>query len=145
MISALNSTQLVSQKVKGLAWMGGRYPTSAADPENPHLPTPEHNFGFHCEATSPRCNNISSAPIAPSTAFVTEHWPSKVPIVFLGWELGARILTGAVMTNGSTADNPCRQAYIDHGNGALGWVVKYRSSNSIKYKQNRSFVVIKNK
>jgi inosine-uridine nucleoside N-ribohydrolase len=119
-ISPLNGTELVTQKVRGLAWMGGRYPSSAPDPEQPHFPSPEHNFGFHCGGATPRCNNVSSDPIAPSTAFVVEHWPASVPIVFLGWEIGHPILTGAVMTNGTAANNPCRQAYIDHGNGLVG-------------------------
>jgi hypothetical protein len=118
--SPLSGAELVAQKVKGLAWMGGRYPQSSRDPENPHLPSPEHNFGFFCTANSSRCGGIGSDPIAPSTAFVVEHWPPAIPIVFLGWEVGAPILTGAVMTNGTGSQNPCRQAYIDHGNGAVG-------------------------
>lgn len=112
--SPLNGTSLVKAKVKGLAWMGGRYPNSGRDPAQPHLPSPEHNFGFHCTATTPRCNNMSSPAIGPSTAFVNDHWPATVPIVFLGWEVAQKILTGGVMTNGTPVTNPCRQAYIDH-------------------------------
>ena len=118
--SPLSGAQLVAKKVKGLAWMGGRYPQSLRDPESPQLPSPEHNFGFFCTAGNERCSGIASDPIAPSTAFVLEHWPATVPIVFLGWEVGAPILTGAVMTNGTASSNPCRQAYIDHGNGVVG-------------------------
>ena len=118
--SPLNGTELVAQKVRGLAMMGGRYPDSGFDPSNPHLPSPEHNFGFHCTAANARCGGEASAPIAPSTAFVVANWPRSVPIVFAGWELGAKILTGAVMTNGTGRANPCRQAYIDHGNGEVG-------------------------
>ena len=119
-ISPLSGAELIAQKVKGLAWMGGRYPQSSRDPENPHSPSPEHNFGFFCTANNTRCDGMGSDPIAPSTAFVVEHWPSAIPIVFLGWEVGAPILTGAVMTNSTPTQNPCRQAYIDHGNGVIG-------------------------
>lgn len=118
--SPLSGAQLVAAKVKGLAWMGGRYPDSSRDPESPNLPSPEHNFGFFCTANNSRCSGIGSDPIAPSTAFVVEHWPASVPIVFLGWEVGAPIKTGAVITNGTATHNPCRQAYIDHGNGVVG-------------------------
>jgi hypothetical protein len=107
--SPLSGAQLVAQKVKGLAWMGGRYPQSSRDPENPVLPSPEHNFGFFCTVNNSRCSGIASDPIAPSTAFVVENWPAAVPIVFLGWEVGAPIKTGAVMTNGTETQNPCRQ------------------------------------
>lgn len=112
--SPLNGTKLVERKVKGLAWMGGRYPNSHNIAGHPQLPSPEHNFGMHC-SNIPRCSNLSSAPIGPSTAFVYKHWPATVPIVFLGWEIGQQIRTGGVMTNSTPATNPCRQAYIDHG------------------------------
>ena len=83
--SSLNGTELVRLKVRGLAWMGGRYPNSHKVAGQPRLPSPEHNFGFHC-GRIPRCSNVSSDPIGPSTAYVYEHWPATVPIVFLGCE-----------------------------------------------------------
>jgi hypothetical protein len=97
------------------------------------------------------------------SAFSVDNWPRSVPIVFLGWEVGNRIQTGAVrssapiftfkkdhftrtgsgqtfgnphekdrfleyaggvMTKGTPAANPCRQAYIDHsgaGNDRSSW------------------------
>ena len=91
--SPLNGTDLVRLKVRGLAWMGGRYPNSHNVPGQPHLPSPEHNFGFHCRVNTPRCNNISSAPIGPSTAYVYEHWPATVPIVFLGCAIASGVIT----------------------------------------------------
>jgi hypothetical protein len=100
-ISPLTGFKLVEQKVKGIAWMGGRYPTSQSI--NPGSPTwkpgvPEHNFGFH---------NIGS-----STNFTLSRWPSSVPITFLGFEVGNIVLTGGIMTNSTPANNPCRRAYI---------------------------------
>eukprot|EP00035_Acanthoeca_spectabilis_P032234 m.17874 g.17874 ORF g.17874 m.17874 type:complete len:315 (+) comp5231_c0_seq2:88-1032(+) len=104
-ISPLSGPDLVKNKVKGIAWMGGRYPAST-----PGEPSPEHNFGYH--------------DIGSSTAFTVENWPSSVPIVFLGWEVGAPIVTGGSMTNHTPLSNPCRAAYIDHsgaGNDRSSW------------------------
>merc|ERR1712183_480646 len=98
-----------------MALMGGRYDND---------PGPEHNFGFHCTADEARCNGISSAPIAPSTKFVVEHWPETVPLVYLGFEVGNRINTGGAMTNSTPDSNPCRAAYIDRqgpGNDRKSW------------------------
>ena len=64
--------------------------------------------GYHCEASS--CHGIASAPIAPSTAFSVDNWPSSVPSIFLGWEIGQKIGTGGAMTNGTPPANPCRAA-----------------------------------
>jgi len=95
--------------------MGGRYPTSqssyppgckqGADGCAPPWPPaqPEHNFGFH---------NVST-----STAYVIEHWPASVPIVFLGWGVGGAIMTGGSMSSKTPEQNPCRRAYIDHQGG----------------------------
>mmetsp|Transcript_17388 Transcript_17388/g.45403 ORF Transcript_17388/g.45403 Transcript_17388/m.45403 type:complete len:342 (-) Transcript_17388:170-1195(-) len=106
--SPMTGAELVAAKVNTLAWMGGRYPAST--PGEPGLPSPEHNFGF---------NGIGS-----STAFTLAHWPRSVPIVFLGWEVGAPIGTGGCMTSHTAVTNPCRAAYIDHsgaGNDRSSW------------------------
>eukprot|EP00038_Savillea_parva_P013240 m.209798 g.209798 ORF g.209798 m.209798 type:complete len:360 (-) comp24737_c0_seq1:118-1197(-) len=119
-ISPLNGTALVARKCQGLAWMGGAYPSSASVLNN----HPEHNFGYHCSVQDTRCHNMTSPPIGPSTQFVVQHWPSSVPITFLGFEIGVKIGTGGVMTNHTPATNPCRQAYIDHsgaGNDRASW------------------------
>lgn len=89
--SKLNGKELVARKVKGLAWMGGRYPASS-----PGTPSPEHNFGFHG--------------IGNSTKYTFEHWPGSVPITFLGWEIGSSIGSGGCMTKDTPVSNPCRQA-----------------------------------
>jgi hypothetical protein len=106
--SPLDGAQLIAAKVLGVAWMGGRYPAST--PGGPGLPSPEHNFGFNG--------------IGPSTAFTVEAWPQSVPIHFLGFEVGAAVGSGGVMTNHTPPTNPCRAAYIDHsgaGNDRWSW------------------------
>ena len=48
-ISPLCGVELVEAKVQGIAWMGGRYPSSQTSaPGEPTWPPgfPEHNFGF---------------------------------------------------------------------------------------------------
>ena len=106
--SSLSGPALLASRVKSVAWMGGRYPTSHSPlpgggtaPNGSWAPgQPEHNFGFR---------NISH-----STAYTLAHWPAAVPIYFLGWEVGYDIWTGGGLTNHTAEDNPCRRAYIDH-------------------------------
>eukprot|EP00039_Didymoeca_costata_P011342 m.158490 g.158490 ORF g.158490 m.158490 type:complete len:331 (-) comp15138_c0_seq3:56-1048(-) len=104
--SPLNGKDLVAKKVALIAWMGGRYPNSTSGTG----PSPEHNFGYH---------NIGN-----STSFVATNWPTSVAVVWSGWELGAPVETGGVMTAKLPVSNPCRQAYIDHsgaGNNRSSW------------------------
>lgn len=108
-ISPLDGRALVEAKVKGIAWMGGRYPASVPG-GSPTMPSPEHNFGFNG--------------IGRSTANTLAAWPPSVPITFLGFEVGVAFGTGGVMTNHTPPTNPCRQAYIDHsgeGNDRFSW------------------------
>eukprot|EP00730_Choanoeca_flexa_P017650 TRINITY_DN8526_c0_g1_i2.p2 TRINITY_DN8526_c0_g1~~TRINITY_DN8526_c0_g1_i2.p2 ORF type:complete len:285 (+),score=19.87 TRINITY_DN8526_c0_g1_i2:1703-2557(+) len=66
-ISPLTGTELVQAKVAGVAWMGGKYPSSAAT-------GPEWNFG--------------GDGIGSSTAYTVDHWPKTSEITFLGWYAG---------------------------------------------------------
>lgn len=103
--SPLNGTELVAQKVKLIAIMGGMYPSS----------TPmghEWNFGGGC-SRSP-CSQSSE-----STAYVVKHLPGSVPVAFSGFELGERVHTGTRLLSGrdcpsSLPANPCRQAFADY-------------------------------
>jgi purine nucleosidase len=45
---------------------------------------------------------------APASTYAIEHWPT--PIVFSGWEIGAKIMTGAQLAD-VPADSPVRRAY----------------------------------
>jgi hypothetical protein len=93
--SALSGADLVALKVKQVVMMGGAYPHSSTQGE--------WNF-----AGSPE-----------STNYVLEHWPPSVPIVFSGFELGVRVLTGSGLRTGvncpagNQSFNPCARALVD--------------------------------
>lgn len=89
--SPLNGTALLSQKVAGIGWMGGKYPSSAG--------APEWNFSH---------DNIGG-----STKFCVDNMPTDLEIMFSGFELGVQVLTGAPMTKQLPETSPCRKAYID--------------------------------
>ena len=67
--SDLAGVDLVRRKVKKLAVMGGKYPQGV-----------EYNFSF--------------GGVGPCTQEVIEHWPGEVPIVFSGYEIGGRVISG---------------------------------------------------
>ena len=46
-----------------------------------------------------------------SSAFFAE-WPSSVALTLLGAEVGENVFSGASLTDGAPATNPCRRAYI---------------------------------
>ena len=43
-----------------------------------------------------------------------ENMPPGVKMVFSGFEVGVRVLSGGVLTSCAPEANPCRQAYIDY-------------------------------
>jgi len=77
----LNGVELVRRKVKVWVCMGGQFPE-----------------GREC--------NLIRDPAA--TAYAIEHWPT--PIVFTGWEIGNRIVTGARLKQ-TAKGSPVRRAY----------------------------------
>ena len=86
--SPLTGAELVARKVKGIGVMGGGYPTHPAFGG-------EWNFaGGH----SP--DACCSKPPCPTHCTATwtydwiSHWPSSVPIMFSGFEMGVQIMTG---------------------------------------------------
>jgi purine nucleosidase len=83
-VSPLNGAALVRQKVKRLVCMGGQYPSGR-----------EWNFYQDAKAAMD----------------VISHWP--VPIVFVGFEIGKDIMTGATLRN-LPAPNPLRRSYELH-------------------------------
>eukprot|EP00937_MAST-01D_sp_MAST-1D-sp2_P007763 g7763.t1 len=104
--SPLSGAELVRRKVRAAGWMGGEYPRS----DGTHG---EWNFAHMGDRT-----------VINSTRATLRGWPAEARRVFSGWEIGSRITTGAVLTNGSTAANPCRAAFIDHqgpGVGRMSW------------------------
>jgi hypothetical protein len=92
--SPLNGSDLIARKVKGLGMMGGQYPTSAAPPLCPHktgsmCPKGEWNMGGGQKygTTGPPASTWSHTTVS--------GWPSSVPIMFSGFEMGKTIFTGA--------------------------------------------------
>jgi hypothetical protein len=98
-ISTLSGYELVQEKVQLLAVMGGAYPSSHKSPE----------FNFNCGDKlmgSPfECRGKSNETI--------EKMPKSVRVVFVGWELGVKVLVGAKLTQCAPSSNPCRRAFID--------------------------------
>jgi inosine-uridine nucleoside N-ribohydrolase len=68
-ISKLSGHDLVQQKVKELSSMGGAFPTGW-----------EYNFSF--------------SGMHHTTKYVLENWPSEIPIVMSGVEIGLSIISG---------------------------------------------------
>ena len=79
--SKLNGHDLVAKKVKQIAWMGGQYPNST---NNPLKTGVEWNMG-----------GGFSTETGPWSAASVNGWPSNVPVVFSGFEMGVQIFTGA--------------------------------------------------
>lgn len=97
--------ELVAAKVKLLAVMGGKYPTSYSS-------GPECNFCGCAHADKP-----SAATAANATAYVFSHMPPEVKIIFSGFEVGVRVQSGAKLSTCANASNPCRQAMISYEGG----------------------------
>lgn len=93
--SPLSGRDLVARKVKQLTIMGGRYPSGR-----------EWNFQQD----------------PPAASVVVRDWPG--PMVFSGWEVGARIRTGSRLFTETPVTNPVRRAYelyVGAGNSRESW------------------------
>jgi hypothetical protein len=97
--SPLGGAALVRRKVREAAWMGGGFPRTGAGTA---LPRGEWNFAHNGDPF-----------VGASTNATLGAWPAAVPRTFAGFEVGVDVMTGAVLTNGSAAANPCRAAFID--------------------------------
>jgi inosine-uridine nucleoside N-ribohydrolase len=86
-VSPLGGVELARQKVDRIVVMGGQFP--ASDPKNG-----EYNF--------------AAFQAGPDTQFVVENWPT--PILFTGFEIGEKIVTGTTLPR-TPAANPVRRAY----------------------------------
>jgi inosine-uridine nucleoside N-ribohydrolase len=90
--SPLDGVELVRRKVKEWVCMGGRYPAS--------VDGGEFNLATYPEAT----------------AYVLAHWPT--PATFSGFEIGARVKTGArLMREHSPEASPVARAYLEYTGG----------------------------
>jgi inosine-uridine nucleoside N-ribohydrolase len=90
--SDLRGAELIRRKVKKLAVMGGKYPQGV-----------EYNFSF--------------GGVGPCTQEVIEQWPDQVPIVFSGWEIGGRVISGKSYKQ-TLSQGPLRTA-LEHQYNAL--------------------------
>jgi hypothetical protein len=91
--SKLAGIDLIRRKVKKLAVMGGKYPQGV-----------EYNFSF--------------GGVGPCTQEAIEHWPDEVPIVFAGYEIGGRVISGKSYKQ-ALPPSPLRMA-LEHQYNALG-------------------------
>lgn len=94
--SPLSGPDLITRRVSQLVVMGGQYPSGS-----------EYNF-------------FGDNPLA--TAHVINTWPTQVPIVFSGAELGENVQSGGLLTRDAPEDDPVRAAYR--------WYVGYNQTRS---------------
>ena len=114
--SHLTGLELVAEKVVVLASMAGNYPRSR---------------WAECNACG--CFNgadrKSKATAAAASSFVAANVPPFVRTIYLGFDDGDVVRTGAVMETCATAANPCRHALLDFRDRAgWGWGAGGRSS-----------------
>lgn len=91
--SELDGAALVARKVRQIGIMAGRYPDGVD--------------AWECNMDG---DNVASA-------YVLQHLPPSVEVFFLGFEVGIRVMTGAILTRCAAPTNPCRQAYIRYLGG----------------------------
>ena len=104
--AASNATgaQLLAAKVRLLAIMGGRFGGDYGGAWE------ECNV---CECDRWRGGCASSE----SAQFALAHLPASLRVLYLGQEVGLRVMHGAALTTCASDDNPARQAYIDYLQG----------------------------
>ena len=105
--SPLRGYELVAQKVRLLAVMGGTLPSS-------YEPNPFTSPGPECNFDGGRTDHDTGVAAA---AFVYSHMPPEVQIIFAGGEVGHRCFSGGAMSDCQPVDNPCRAAYIKYEGG----------------------------
>jgi len=100
--SDLTGRQLVKEKVRRLAVMGGYYPDSKDGEDGS-----EFNFDCGKNYLGPPLECYGSARKAISSI------PGDVEVIFSGFEIGDTVMSGGAMTWCHDSSNPCRQAFID--------------------------------
>ena len=100
--SDLSGKELFRDKVKRLAVMGGKYPTS-------------YGTGFaECNFCGGTTDHVTGS---RDTYETYSQIPSQVEVVFSGFEVGLQVQSGARLSDCASANNPCRAAYIDYEGG----------------------------
>ena len=98
-LSPLTGHQMVQQKVSAVFVMGGMYPESVLFSE----------FNFNCGD-----GLLSPAECEGSAKAAVENMPTNVKMVFSGFEVGNKVMSGGALTSCKDSSNPCRRAYINY-------------------------------
>lgn len=103
--SPLAGPELIAKKVKLLAVMGGKYPTSC----------PGGKCGCECNFCAVYNDGGQDHVVASAaSAFTFANWPREVKILFSGFNVGVQVHSGGALTECAPASNPCRAAYINY-------------------------------
>jgi len=106
-VSEKTGYELVRDKVKLLAIMGGFHPSGSEF---------NLNCGFGLMGDPLECYGQSQKAV--------QNMPPEVKIMFSGFEVGVSVQSGGALTSCAPETNPCRQAYIDYvgeGNNRNSW------------------------
>lgn len=109
--SKLSGYDLVAQKVKLLAVMGGKYPDSRRT--GGKYPGPECNLCGGQDKGHPG----DKVTAHNASGYVFSHMPPEVRIVYSGDSVGASVQSGAVLSSCAPTNNPCRAAMINFEGG----------------------------
>ena len=102
--SPLKGAELVRKKVNEVVLMGGCFRT----------PEGENPAAYHLHGEYNLRLDIDSA------RYLSEYCP--VPLVYCGYELGSRVITGGPLVDKGDTDNPVRFCYAVHsGGGRESW------------------------
>lgn len=101
-VSPLNGVELVAKKVRRLTTMAGVFPGeggAASASDGIEAPAVEWNVAMDI----------------PSARLVAQKWPTQ--ILFCGFGVGIRVMTGGAMTKGLPSGHPVREAYCLYTGG----------------------------
>lgn len=119
--SELGGRALFAKKVMRLAVMGGGYPRSSLD--SGVAAVDEGGRGSH-SSNGCECNfcgiyngGKDHAVASAASAYVVDHVPPDVEVIFSGVEVGVKVLSGGALSTCAAKDDPCRQAFIDYEGG----------------------------
>lgn len=102
--SPLTGYDLVAAKVKYLAVMGGKYPSSEGQ-------------GAECNFCGGGADDASLATSREATAAVVGGMPPSVAVVYSGFEVGIDVQSGGRLSSCAPEDSPCRRAFEDYEGG----------------------------
>jgi len=105
--SSLNGRDLIEQKVRLLAVMGGRFPASGLHAE--------------CNLCGGQSNRHNQGVASAASSFVARHWPAASEILWSGFEVGMQVRTGGARfqkcATAAVARNPVAAAIVNYRGG----------------------------